>query len=702
MKAILNKKYFLGVLAFVICSSAFAQGSGGFVTLENGKFVKDGAEWYPVGVNYSVTAKVDFNNQYFIGRAADYLEPTFPNGTNNAPDYNPNCCVNKDDCRDSLLADFQRIKSKGFNCIRVPGLAFGGKDNYPSIGLYNLSYPWPIGVGNISTLPPYTLMFDMIDELLDVAEDAGLKVQLIVGGEYINSLEEIEVNGQQISKANLFISYLQAVAAEFSDNPTLWSYDFMNEPGDTDNYSSYSKGKTCEFVDLWNTAVKSNCNQLTTIGLQGSRDTYEWDPHFLKVDFLSHHLYGGGTTYAEWVEDVRREIRWIAETSRVPWIIGETGYPVSNDPFYDCTAESGSCQDANLINPTLAEQADFAEVTLRTVRDYGGIGYTWWQYSDVHWEPGFGLVHRDGAQKPVFDMFSPSEFDPFAYEGYDNVTNAIYYKHVGNPNHVANGYIVDWQGNAVENALIQKVGDDKNTFTFSRPDGGFTLHSSNNIGNIKATGPGTSFAEAGWPGWNMFVIRFAPDEFLTVNVTVPYGQYPGPGRLLYQATNMLTVGPTDIIGNGVDGPFVHFKGEQRVELKEGFRARKGSDVFISNDRAQYSCGAYDTDDYIKPDAEDEWKSLVSGGSKKDKVIRVQANGVTVHPNPSNGIFSVKTTNEDMIIYKVEVYNHVGNKISERNERSQDLTIDISEQASGLYILRIYSNEGVGVERVILE
>lgn len=108
-------------------------------------------------------------------------------------------------------------------------------------------------------------------------------------------------------------------------------------------------------------------NHLSTIGLTGIREVFEWDPNILSFDFISFHPY----EYEP--NQVLNELYWYGKYVTVPWIIGETSFPAEND--------SVKYEDQN----------KFAIKTLDQTCNCGGIGYSWWQYKDVKW----GSYHSD-------------------------------------------------------------------------------------------------------------------------------------------------------------------------------------------------------------------------------------------------------------------------------------------------------------------
>ena len=68
----------------------------------------------------------------------------------------------------------------------------------------------------------------------------------------------------------------------------------------------------------------------------------------------------------------------------------------------------------------------------------------------------------------------------------------------------------------------------------------------------------------------------------------------------------------------------------------------------------------------------------------------------VYPNPSNGIFKVKCEG----MQKVEVMNIYGQIVLSKDLSADNLQIDLSENAVGVYMLRIYTDNGMVVKNLV--
>ena len=79
-----------------------------------------------------------------------------------------------------------------------------------------------------------------------------------------------------------------------------------------------------------------------------------------------------------------------------------------------------------------------------------------------------------------------------------------------------------------------------------------------------------------------------------------------------------------------------------------------------------------------------------------------SNNLKIYPNPSSGIFTIALGNSDRN-QKVEVLNSYGQIVYESAiENQTSATIDLSRQAKGMYFIKVRSEHGVGIRKVIVE
>ena len=74
-------------------------------------------------------------------------------------------------------------------------------------------------------------------------------------------------------------------------------------------------------------------------------------------------------------------------------------------------------------------------------------------------------------------------------------------------------------------------------------------------------------------------------------------------------------------------------------------------------------------------------------------------GVSLFPNPTNGLVNVRTENAG--VYNVEVTNLLGEVVNQGTFNGST-TLDLNGEAKGVYMVRVYNAEGSMVERITLQ
>ncbi|HMT28061.1 MAG TPA: cellulase family glycosylhydrolase [Bacteroidia bacterium] len=411
-----------------------------FVSLKDGKFYLEEKEFYPVALNYMISMQGD-SKQFWPSAFKGYD----PNGLFTY--------TNRDSSLMELAADFELIKDMGFNTIRLVGI---GEQRVEDKKTGVLSVKAHIGNDRDSTLmlwneENYNKYFAALEDLFHTANKAGLKVIFLC-----RLFNEIPSTEEHFAK----------IARHFQNDSTIMAYDLFNEPLYFDSLAR-DKKDVYYITKKWDKLVKKNApKQLSTIGLTGIREVFEWDPNLMNIDFLSIHPY----EYEP--NQVRNEMYWYGKYIKVPWIIGETAIPADND--------SVSYEDQKL----------FAERTLKQTYNCGGIGYSWWQYKDVEWfdfhANYLGVVSRNGetinskgnkvigSPKPVADAFK--KYNPTkskeGCECYDN-----YYNYSPFNTCRLKGILVDEDEKPIEGGVILawNEGWSKSYHTVTKKDGSFEL-----------------------------------------------------------------------------------------------------------------------------------------------------------------------------------------------------------------------------------
>ncbi len=305
------------------------------ITLKGKTFYDNGKPIFPVFTNY-IVGLVDDGKEVWPC-ASEYF-------TEDSEDFPRN----KSSSVNAMSADFELLSSKGIQYLRITGLGETEKNTKTNkLFLHTKLLSRKQGTRHLVSEKDISDYFDAVALVLDLAYAHKIRVVLLVKTVLLDKERE---------------NMLEKFASRFSGHPGLMAYDFFNEPLYFDR-AFHEKIEIVKSVARWNGIVKKNApHQLTTIGLVGIREVFEWDPSLLPVDFVSFHPYEFEP------EQVRNEIYWYGKHVNKPWIIGETAIPADN------------------IKVSYETQKKFAEDTFRQSYHCGASGYSWWQYKDVDWK----------------------------------------------------------------------------------------------------------------------------------------------------------------------------------------------------------------------------------------------------------------------------------------------------------------------------
>jgi hypothetical protein len=412
-----------------------------FISIKDNKFRLNGKGFYPVAINYIVSARADKNEIWtcpYFGYTPDLKNPS----------------AAKDSCLLQLKADMELIKEMGFNSIRLIGAAFepdiNKQTNELSI-IARLPNTQDTAMA-LSNEESYKKYLNSLHELFDIVNKSGLKIILL-------TRVFPEVPSTEI--------HLQKVVTEFKNDTSILAYDLFNEPLYFDS-PARDKSDVYPIVKKWHKIVKMYApHQLCTIGLEGIREIFEWDPNLLDVDFISLHPYEVEP------DQVRNEIYWYGHYITKPWIIGETAIPADNDSV------------------TYETQKKWAEKTLKQAYDCGASGYSWWQYKDVDWHQYhanfLGVVNRkgetttaktklvvQGTVKPLAEAFK--NFNPAGKKD-SCLCLSNYYNYSQHNKFRMTGYLVDENNDPIKGGIFLAWNQDwsHSYHTVSKENGSFEL-----------------------------------------------------------------------------------------------------------------------------------------------------------------------------------------------------------------------------------
>jgi hypothetical protein len=90
-------------------------------------------------------------------------------------------------------------------------------------------------------------------------------------------------------------------------------------------------------------------------------------------------------------------------------------------------------------------------------------------------------------------------------------------------------------------------------------------------------------------------------------------------------------------------------------------------------------------------------SIAQGGNEKINILDSPLS-FEVYPNPSNGKFTVKASNKEE--FNLIVYNNRGQEVYSFKNLSNKFSFNLSEETTGIYFLKMISQKGVEMKRLI--
>lgn len=431
--------------------------SSAFVSIEDNHFIVGDETFFPLMLNYVVSFQSD-GDRFIVAPAVYYDSCNYADA------------VGAKAVEKQLKGHFGLIRDLGFNTVRVCfdriGQDADGRHYYAANRNFYLDKK-----------RDRRAILHGLSELVKIAEQQDLKVMLLIKPPFIESTD----------LQNFTIDLLEY----FKDCPTLFAYDFMNEPLYFDPAPKRQKKDALAIVNQWKKMMAEHApNQLFTIGFAEPLEVFEWDCSLLPVDFVEVHTYHPLR--------VPNEIYWYSRYCGKPWMIGETGLPADNDSI------------------TYEEQAQFVREAYQLTRDAGGCGFGLWEFQDnpgQSYEASYtGLVAHDGESNttlkekyaikgtlkpaaqviatleqnyiPRSNEFPSSEFGDFPV----NYQNMLGYKNLW-----IFGTIVDAQTEeGIEGAVIRGWNDDWSVGvnTFSDKVGSFFLYCNDVCNHFEISAPG--------------------------------------------------------------------------------------------------------------------------------------------------------------------------------------------------------------------
>ena len=416
-----------------------------FVTINDNSFSVDSNKYYPLTLNYIAELRYN-NNQFWISSCEDYSNKK------------SRVYVQKDSSILEFKSHMQLIKDMGFNSIRfvrAGSVKINPKTKQIFIKARTKSIKDTTLILSDSS-NNYRLYLNALEESLKIIGSVGLKVV------YLTNLSP---DYKELD------SHFIKVAKKFKNNSTIMAYDLTNEPLYFDK-KERTKREVFECVNDWQRMFRKYAPyHLSTIGLEGIREVFEWDPNILNVDFISYH------PYEHEKEQVRNEIYWYSKYTEKPWIIGETGW------YTSALNESDS----------LTSQKTFVNKTLQQAFSCNASGFSWWQFKDVSWKDLknhsdlMGLVTKDGivhSSKSNFPIVGTVKNSVEVFQSFNPNTLksdckclSNYYNYSNSNKFSLKGKLLDDNGKPIKGGVI--LGWNKywksSYHTITKEDGSFEL-----------------------------------------------------------------------------------------------------------------------------------------------------------------------------------------------------------------------------------
>lgn len=433
-----RKLFFFLIGLVLLFSSCMKRGNLDFVRVEDDHFETAQDTFFPLMLNYLVSMQ-SHRDQFIVAPSVTYDSCGFADA------------VGKTAVRDQMTGHFSLIKKLGFNTVRICFDRVSRDDE----GRY---YYQADRKFYLDQKKDRKAIYRGLHRVMDVAESQGLRVMLLIKPPF---------------KENADLQQFTIELLDYFKNcPTLFAYDFMNEPLYFDPCEERKKMDAVAIVRQWKQLMTEHApHQLFTIGFAEPIEAFEWDCFALPVDFVEFHTYHPLR--------VPSEIYWYSKYCGKPWMIGETGLPADNDSI------------------TYEEQAQFTREAYQLTRDAGGCGFGLWEFQDYDtpgntYEASYtGIMSHGGTTyftvqdakrsikgtlKPVARVIASLEknYVPRRCECPVNYYNMLGYRNIR-----IVGKIVDSQNGAgIEGAVIRGWNDNWSVGmnTYSDEDGNFELY----------------------------------------------------------------------------------------------------------------------------------------------------------------------------------------------------------------------------------
>jgi hypothetical protein len=668
----------------IISNISYLKGQD-YVQIINNDFYLSGSKFYPKVLNYAGEIYSPDGVNFRFGPYHEFQSD------NRCP------CSTIADCNTQLLTQFQKIKSWGFNAIRLCGIGMEGE-----VDDGDLCFRYTKLASDLSpitsikvplTTSNYATHIALVSNVLTVAANAGLKVILLMGP------------GSKLDTAivkDKYAAYLSYLSNYFKNDSRILAYDLYNEYTGIGGPAVNTDKLTIKgIVNNWCSSIKTKTNNLVTVGPHTFFALRDWDWGIFNVDFISFHFYPYGNTFLDQseisynnrIEGTERELYWLYSAVKKPWIVGETGFPASDAYVNDWGTE--------------ADQKNYANFSYYRTCDCGSKGYSWWDYKEVMCaSPGidtygrtFGLIHCDNSEKLAVSEFT-TILNQSAVPAQDKshcIKPTSYYNFAEVNNYCLSGTVLgDLNGKnlPIENAFILGFYYDPITktypcfVTFSDENGNFTLCSDQIITGFEVIGVGSTVEHPAINYNSPSIIYLDCNGFpasSSISGTVEIGSTNN-----FSPAGRITITDLTVKGNGSTGGNSQIDASNSITITK-LSAQKGSNVKINIKPNYHDCQVYGQ----KSTAETNNSSVMVNLSDTTENL-----DVNFFPNPSNGEISIDIANFTGS-WEVIVLNIMGNIVAQEHFSGNHCLLDLTDMPRGLYILKIKTNKSTLEKKIIL-
>jgi len=76
--------------------------------------------------------------------------------------------------------------------------------------------------------------------------------------------------------------------------------------------------------------------------------------------------------------------------------------------------------------------------------------------------------------------------------------------------------------------------------------------------------------------------------------------------------------------------------------------------------------------------------------------------IIVSPNPNNGIFTIETIGQTIVLLDISIYDFAGKKVLNKKPDSNNKSIDISKFPKGVYLVKVTANSSAKTFKVVYQ